>query len=150
MGLLLPSGLAVLDAAAPEASGDLFPPGSIQPALMVLTARSLGFVLGRRSTAPAGGFAAPAPPSGRLPTWPRPRATPAHRRRAWLQSSLHHLPVRRVGCQPGCPAVWQKRHARTPSVPPGSSAAYPAAAGCAPGAPGGTAAAAAGQAAVRL
>jgi hypothetical protein len=32
------------------------------------------------------------------------------------QWSIHHLTVRRGGCQPGCPDVWQKRHARAPPL----------------------------------
>src|SRR5260370_22802210 len=51
-------------------------------------------------------------------------ATPKHP--ASLQSSIHHLPVRRVDCQLGCLDVWQKRHARTPSAPPNSALACPA------------------------
>jgi hypothetical protein len=46
---------------------------------------------------------------------------PRQRYPAWLPSSLHHLPVRRVNCQLGCPDAWQKRHGPTPSTPMGLS-----------------------------
>jgi hypothetical protein len=55
----------------------------------------------------------------------RPRVAHLHKRPASLQSSIHHLPVRRVDCQLGRPDVWQKRHARTPSAPPNSAFACP-------------------------
>jgi len=64
----------------------------------------------RRSLKPRG------PLSTRSPIWHLPRAKSSHTSLASLQKSLHHLPVRRVNCQPGCPDVWQKRHARIPSV----------------------------------
>src|SRR5882724_9123856 len=79
----------------------------------------------------AGGFSPPSPLLVPLQTWLPRRAAPAHKHPASLQSSIHHLPVRRVNCQLGCPDVWQKRHERTPSAPLNSGLACPAAPACA-------------------
>ena len=62
----------------------------------------------------AGGSWRPGLPSAPLPIWRPPPATLGHRHRVSLQWSIHHLTVRRGGCQPACLDVWQKRHARTP------------------------------------
>src|SRR5882724_5540283 len=53
----------------------------------------------------AGGFSPPSPLLVPLQTSPPRRAAPAHKHPASLQSSIHHLPVRRVNCQLGCPAA---------------------------------------------
>src|SRR5882724_7098175 len=83
----------------------------------------------------AGGFSPPSPLLVPLQTSLPRRAAPVHRHPASLQLSIHHLPVRRVDCQLGCPDVWQKRHARTLSVPPNSALACLAVPVCASGAP---------------
>src|ERR1700674_1623562 len=71
-------------------------------------------------------LAARATVSPRSPIWPLPRVAPACTRQGWPQWSIHHLPVRRVGCQPGCLDVWQKRHAPMPISLPDSGFACPA------------------------
>src|SRR5258708_38959384 len=75
----------------------------------------------------AGGFSPLSPLLVPLQTSLPRRAAPVHRHPASLQSSIHHLPVRRVNCQLGCPDVWQKRHERTPSAPLSSGLACPVA-----------------------
>jgi hypothetical protein len=60
------------------------------------------------------------PPLAQSPTWLKPAAARSRTRPGSLLSSLHYLPVRRVNCQLGRPAVWQKRHASIPAVPTGS------------------------------
>src|SRR6267378_7429 len=68
----------------------------------------------------AGGFSRRVLRSAQSQTWLPPRAALLHRHPESLQLSIHHLPVRGVHCQLGCPDVWQKRHALTPIIPPGA------------------------------
>src|SRR5260370_36139944 len=71
----------------------------------------------------------------RFPIWLPPRSTRAPKHPESLPLLIHHLPVRSVDCQLGCPGVWQKRLARTPNVPPGSVFVCRAALACASKAP---------------
>ena len=62
------------------------------------------------------------PPCGLLPT----SLQPAVARRVVSRVApviLHHLPIRSVNCQLGCPGVWQKRHESNSHIPTGAKCA---------------------------
>src|SRR5580704_11176237 len=77
------------------------------PKLQVTTIRGL-----------AGDFSQPVLLSVLVRTWLLIPRVSSRTHQASPQWSLHHLPVRLVYCQLGCPDVWQKRHEPTPSAPP--------------------------------